>query len=103
MVDAAEAAVYFRNFILEVMGVKNSNQLPILCKTDNTALHGAVHSNTQILDKRLRIETAILREMIRKKELASVSWVPTDSQLADALTKRGVPSSKILCCTPPSP
>ena len=98
MVDAAEASIYYQSFLLELIGI-NSNgkfKLPIYCKTDNASLHGSVHSNTQILDKRLRIETAILREMLARGDLASVSWVPTKSQYADALTKSGTPSSKVL-------
>ena len=51
---------------------------------------------THILDKRLRIEMAILREMIKKKEIAEISWIPTDVQIADSLTKKDVPSFKIL-------
>ena len=34
--------------------------------------------------------------MLRKGELANILWVPTDEQIADALTKKGVPSFKIL-------
>ena len=98
MVDAAEACVFYRNFLLDLMQVTNNDkQFPIECKTDSAALHGSVYSSTQILDKRLRIETAILREMLRRREISSISWVPTATQHADALTKSGVPSKKILC------
>ena len=96
LVDAAEASLYYKSFLLELLGVSNKSQFPIHCKTDNASLHGSVHSNTQILDKRLRIETAILREMISRGEIASISWVPTKSQRADALTKSGAPSSKVI-------
>ena len=97
LVDATEAAVYFQNFMRELLGLSNdSKSLKIHCKTDSNALYKSVHSNTQILDKRLRIETAILRQMIEKKEVASIDWVPSTEQLADSLTKFGVPSKKIL-------
>ena len=59
-------------------------------------LYDAVHSTTQILDKRLRIKMAILREMVDRGEIAEISWIPTDKQIADSLTKKGVPSFKIL-------
>ena len=59
-------------------------------------MHDSSHSFTQILDKRLRIEMAILREMLSNKEITEITWVPNIHQIADALTKRGVPSSKIL-------
>ena len=39
---------------------------------------------------------AILREMNERKEIADLSWIPTDVQIADSLTKKGVPSFKIL-------
>ena len=42
------------------------------------------------------MEMAILREMLERKEITEISWVPTDTQIADSLTKKGVPSFKIL-------
>ena len=74
----------------------NSDTIKIFCKTDNSSLYDSVHSSIQILDKRLRIEMAILREMIERKEIAETYWIPTDVQIADFLTKKGVPSFKIL-------
>ena len=38
----------------------------------------------------------VLREMLERKEIAEISWVPTNTQIADSLTKKGVPSFKIL-------
>ena len=67
-----------------------------MCKTDNSCLYDAVLSTTQILDKRLRIEMATLREMIDRGEIAEIAWIPTDRQIADALIKKRVPSFKIL-------
>ena len=63
---------------------------------DNSCLDNSVHSSTQILDKRLRIEMAILREMMDRKEIAEITRILTDEQVADSLTKKGVPSFKIL-------
>ena len=39
---------------------------------------------------------AILREMIDRGEIAEIGWIPTDRQIADTLTKKGVSSFKIL-------
>ena len=97
MVDAMEACVYYRKFLLEVLKMDDiSSNLPIICKTDSRALCDSSYSSTQILDKRLRIETAIIREMIEKNSIHQLDWVPTSCQIADGLTKKGVPSSKIL-------
>ena len=38
----------------------------------------------------------ISREMMDGKGSAETSWIPTDLQTADSLTKKGVPSFKIL-------
>ena len=35
-------------------------------------MHDSSHSSTQILDKRLRIEMAILREMFSNKEITEI-------------------------------
>ena len=97
LVDAAEAAIYFQNFMKELLGLSHDTKnLKIHCRTDSNGLYKSVHSNTQILDKRLRIETAILRQMLEKEEIASIDWVPSTEQLADSLTKFGVPSWKVL-------
>ena len=42
------------------------------------------------------MEMAILREMLEGKEIAEISWVTTNTQIAHSLTKKGVPSFKIL-------
>ena len=63
---------------------------------DNSRLYDLVHSSTQILNKRLHIEMAILREMMDREDISELSWIPTDEQIADSLTKKGVPSFKIL-------
>ena len=34
--------------------------------------------------------------MFCKEEIAEISWIPTDKQIADSLTKKWVPSFKIL-------
>ena len=39
---------------------------------------------------------AVLREMIDRGEMAEIAWIPTDRQIADAVTKKGIPSFKIL-------
>ena len=97
MVDLAEACVFYRKLLLELVNLQDVKEnIPIICKTDNSSLFDAAHSTTQIQDKRLRIEMSILREMLNKSELKSMRWIPTDLQIADSLTKKGVPSFKIL-------
>ena len=93
MVDLAEACIFYRKFLLEILQLKdNSDNIKIFCKTDKCCLYDLVHASTQILDKRLCIEIAISREMIERKEIAEISWIATDVKIADSLTKKGVPS-----------
>ncbi len=97
MVDLAEACVYYRSFLLDIFQLKDIPQhIPIVCKSDNSCMYESVHSTTQILDKRLRIEISILKEMLERKDIESIEWVPKENQIADIFTKKGVPSFKIL-------
>ena len=52
--------------------------------------------NKSYNEQRLCMEIAILREMLERKEIAEISWVPTNTQIAHSLTKKGVPLFKIL-------
>ena len=83
-------------FLFTLQVKDNIDNIKIFCKTDNSCLYHSAHSSTQILDKRLHIEMTVLREMLERKEITEISWVPTDTQIADPLTKKGVPSFKIL-------
>ena len=72
MVDMSEACLFYRKLLLKLLQLKEeTDNIKIICKTDNSCLYDSVHS-TQILDKRLRIEMAILREMMDKKEIAEI-------------------------------
>ena len=97
LVDAMEAGVFFRAFILDILGMEDvSAKLPIRCKTDSHALYQAAYSSTQILDKRLRIETSIVREMLDEGTISALDWLSTKDQLSDCLTKRGVIPERVL-------
>ena len=70
--------------------------IKIMSKTDNSYFYDAVHSLTKIIDESLWNVMAILRKMIDIGAIVKIAWIPTDRQIADALTKKGVPSFKIL-------
>ena len=46
-------------------------------------------------DRRLRIDIAVLRNMLERGEVEEVSWVDTSLQLADCLTKKGASSRQL--------
>ena len=54
-----------------------------------------LNSKKNVDDKRLRIDLAILDEMLQRKDINSVSWVETSLQLADCLTKRGASAERL--------
>ena len=93
LVEAAESCFWLQNLLNEISGMEKLN---IECKTYGQSVLNAVHSMTALLDKRLRVDVAILREMIGKGEIEKVTWVPNKDQLADCLTKRGSSPLKLL-------
>ena len=99
MVDLTEACLYHRKLILDLLQLEDHPPIKIMCKTDNSCLYDAVHSTTPILDKRLWTEMEILREMIDRRKISETAWISTERQIADALTKKGVLTFKILGLT----
>ena len=63
---------------------------------DNKSTVDAVRSTTVVDDRRLRREIGAVKQMLERKIIRSIKWVPGSDQLADVLTKRGVNGNKIL-------
>ena len=93
LVEAAEASFWLASIVQEIVG---SGECNIECRTDSQSLYNAVYSMTSLLDKRLRVDMAILREMVQRNEIQAITWIPTSKQIADCLTKRGSSSIKLL-------
>ena len=64
--------------------------------TDSKSLYDAVHTSKTLEDSRLKIDVAVLRDYLRKKEMKSIAWVESTDQLADSLTKSGASSKKLV-------
>ena len=73
-----------------------SDLFPVYCYIDNKSLVDTINSTKTLTEKRLKVEVCIIREMIEKQEVKSVSWCDSNSQLADCLTKVGDSSEKLL-------
>ena len=85
MVNMSEANLFYRKLLLELLALKDKTEnIKIICKMDNSCLYDPVNSLKQILDERFHIETAILREIIDRKEIAEIFWLPTDVQIANS-------------------
>ena len=74
---------------------KQHNNINIEAFTDNRSSYETLHTTKYILDKRLQVEIAALREMREKNELL-ISWIEKQHQLSDALTKRGASPQSLI-------
>ena len=92
LVEGAEEAIYIAHIIKEVT---KTNDVQIHCFVDNKSLVDALQSYKQVDGKLSRVDMAALEEMLEKKQINSVSWIGTSSQLADCLTKRGASTEKL--------
>ena len=92
-VEAAECTIYLASLLSNILKLSRKIDTFLFC--DNRNLVNAVHSSTNLEDKRLIIDISILRDMINQQDLSEFLWVSTEWQLADVLTKHGV-SNKLL-------
>ena len=95
--DGSEASVWLKEIIREIYHLKdNPDILPVHSITDSKSLFDALLSKKQILDRRLKIDICVIRDMMDRQEISKLHWVSTELQLADCLTKRGASSRKLL-------
>jgi hypothetical protein len=84
--DGADTAVYIKGFVGAWNGTTTTPELYLF--SDCQSLVANLKSvNIHIAEKRLIIDLTALKEMIASKDLNDVTWIPTEIQLADALTK----------------
>lgn len=93
LLDCAEAAVYLSSILAELTLRDRFN---IRCYVDNKSLVESLNSCKLVDDKRLRIDMAVLKNMISCGEIEPVSWISTEHQLANCLTKRGASVGSLL-------
>ena len=92
LVDCAEAAIFVKQILVELSACWD---LPINCYVDNKSLFDSLNSSKNVDDRRLRIDLAVLCEMIERNEIHSIKWVDTVHQLADCLTKKGASAERL--------
>ena len=91
--EAADSGFLIASMVQEIFGLASLPQVE--CFTDNDSLNKTLQTTKIVSDKRLRVDIARLREMVSEGEI-NVSWVEGKDQLADALTKRGASTAKLL-------
>ena len=92
LLEGAKTSIYLAAILKQIIG--NAN-LKIKCFTDNKSLTDSLTSLKQVNDRRLRLEITVLRNMLEKEEITTVTWVNSSEQLADCLTKKGVCVDKL--------
>ena len=94
LLDAAEAGVCLAKLITEVMCLEYS---PLVkCYVDNKSLVENLYSTKLVDDKQLRINIAVIRDMLEREDLREVCWVQSARQIANVLTKRGANADLLL-------
>ena len=72
----------------------STRSVPIYAFTDNKSLVDNAYSTTMPKEHRLKIDMAIVKEMINNNELQKLFHVKSADQVADCLTKKGVNPTK---------
>ena len=90
-----DAAIAMKNQLRMILG--KDYIFPLRAIVDNKSTVDTVHAAVSLTtEKRLRKEIGSIKEMMKKGKLQQLKWVPTELMLADALTKKGVNSLKLL-------
>ena len=89
LVEGCETAYMTGRLLNEILtGKSDKYDKPIKCVVDNHSLFQSGNSTNTLEDKRLKVEMAILREMVDRNEI-ELSWCKGDQQLGNVLTKTG--------------
>ncbi|KAK3884889.1 hypothetical protein Pcinc_010863 [Petrolisthes cinctipes] len=88
-----------QGYLVKILDERSGcGRLRLKCFIDNRSLMDTLQSCKGVEDRRLRIDIALLRDMLEQREIGEVAWVDTSRQLADCLTKKGA-STERLCTT----
>ena len=90
-VEVSETCTFLSKIIQELLS-KVPQKIPIHILSDNKSLIDHLHSSTSVENKRLRIDIHVLRDMYHNNEIHEFKWIPTELQVANALTKKGCSS-----------
>ena len=87
--------IYVREMVEEIYGLKE-NSVPVHAIVDNKGAVDAIHSTSEVTDKKLRRDIRAVEQMINLQQIKSVRWCPGRQQLADCMTKNGAPAWNLL-------
>ena len=93
MNEGADAGFLVAALVQEIF--KLSFLPSVECYTDNSSLEETIHTSNIISDPQLRVDMSRVREMVREEEI-KVFWLDAKDQLANALTKCGASTARLL-------
>ena len=89
--DAIDEGVNTARVLKEIytgkINLRNPDQIPVDAVTDSKSLWESIHNSRQCEEKMLRNCIANIKEMKQLGYVRDISWVPTNKQLADCMTK----------------
>jgi len=92
-IEAAESTFLLASVLKDIL---NGGTVQTIICCDNRGLCDAVFASTTVEDKRLFIDICVLRNMIQNDEINDFRWVPTNLQIANALTKQGASTHSLV-------
>ena len=95
--EALDDAVYLRQLLCAALGLEKDT-VPVIAYTDHEGLRANISNvvHPKVLDKRLKIEIACIRQSLAIGEVQDIIWCKSQGQLADCLTKAGASSVKLM-------
>lgn len=86
MCDGLEMGLYIKKLWEEITKEKDAI---VIGYSDSKSLEEAVKSNTNVQSRRLRVDLAVVKELLREEEVNDICWINGKNQIADELTKEG--------------
>ena len=86
--DAVNTARIFKEIYTGKINFRNPDQIPVTASIDNKSLWENLHNTRQCEEKMLRNTIASIKESIELGYVKEISWVPTNLQYADCMTKK---------------
>ena len=87
MEDAVDAAFYLKCILLEILQLSVEN-IRVECFIDNKSLYDNLHSSTNVKEeKRLILDIALIKEMLQKNEINSVTYGGSEGSVKNTKSK----------------
>ena len=95
--ECIDAAIYTSMLYKQLMfGDMKSTVPEIEIITDSRSLCDAIKSVKNVSERRLRVDIGAVKEALKRNDIHKISWVKSNLQLADCLTKHGASNEKLL-------